>query len=296
MSYAELSDLATTDIVLEAYIDQIRQNFDAMCAGFVPGGRLTGTTGSPAGDSGSTANLYYSPYLHNGVKLYDGANWVFYQFSEITLSLSGLTTGTNYDIFLYSNSGTLTLEATAWTDGTTRATALVRQDGVWLKNGSLTRLYLGTIRTSATGQTIDSNGFRFIWNMYNRLAKEVIRTDSTDNWTYATNTWRSWNNNSANSIGMVRGLDEDNVDVTFTAILSGGNGIVGLQIGSAGGDGIVPHTNDTSIESITTRFDDLAGIGYRVLFLSERALSGTTTFYGDGASVLLAGARGHVWC
>lgn len=296
MAYAELSDLATGNLVLEAYMDAIRLNFDALAAGITPGGRLCGATGDPKGDSASTATLYYSPDVHNAVKLYDGANWVFYQFSEINLSLSGLTTATNYDIFLYSNSGTLTLEATAWTDATTRATAITRQDGTYVKSGSLTRLYLGTIRTSATGQTIDSTGFRYIWNMYNRVTKEMIVTDTTDSWTYATNTWRSWNNNIANSLSMVRGLDENNVDVDFMGILAGGNGVIGLSASGAGGDGIIAHTASSALTSITTRFDDKVGIGYRVLYLSERALSGTTTFYGDGANAMQAGARGHVWC
>lgn len=295
MSYTALTNRALGDLVPELDHDTIRGNFDALIAGIIPGGRLTGTTGSPAGDSSSTANLYYTPYLHDCVKLWDGGKWVLYQFTEISLALT-ITNGTNYDVFLYHTGTALALELVAWASATARATNIERVNGVYVEVGANTRLYLGTIRASNTNQTIDSNGFRFIWNMYNRLAKEVYITDTTDSWTYATNTWRSWNNNSANSIGMVRGLDEGNVDVTFTGILSGGNGIIGLQIGSAGGDGIIPHTNDTSIESVSTRFADLAGLGYRVLFLSERAISGTTTFYGDGGSALLSGARGHVWC
>ncbi len=50
------------------------------------------------------------------------------------------------------SSGTPTLEALVWTNDTTRATALVRQDGVWSKTGALTRRYLGTVRVDGESE------------------------------------------------------------------------------------------------------------------------------------------------
>jgi hypothetical protein len=80
-------------------------------------------------------------------------------FSEVSASLSGLTPNTNYDVLGYNNSGTLALDLVAWTNGTTRATALARQDGVLVKSGATTRRYLGTLRTTGTtGQTEFSFG------------------------------------------------------------------------------------------------------------------------------------------
>lgn len=295
MTYVEMTTRAAGYTVLYTDWNQVVDNFNAMIVGLTPGGRLTGTTAAPAADSSSTATLYYTPYLHNGVKLYDGSNWVFYNFSEISLTLT-LTAETNYDIFLYNNSGTLTLEATAWTNGTTRATALVRQDGVWCKSGALTRLYLGTIRASTTNQTADSNTARFIWNMYNRIPKEIYIQDTTDSWTYASNTFRTWNNNASNIFLMVRGLDEDVVDAAFCAATSGGNGCISLAIDAAGSNGMIAYADDSGFDWLSVRFCDLAGIGYRALYPSERVNTGTATFYGDGGGGLMSGLRGYVKC
>lgn len=294
--YVPLTNRALGDLVPEGDHDTIRQNFDALISGMVPGGRLTGTTANPTGDSASTATLYYTPYLHNGVKLWDGSKWVFYNFSEISLNLAGLTTATNYDIFLYNDGGTLTLETAAWASGSARATDIERVNGVWVKVGANTRLYLGTIRTSATGQTIDSNAARFIWNMYHRIPKEIYIQDTTDSWTYGSGTFRTWNNNTNNIILMVRGRDEDVVDVTFCAATSGGNGCIALAPDAAGSNGMIAYADDAGFDWLTVRFCDLVGIGYRALYLSERSNSGTATFYGDSGGGLLSGARGFVKC
>lgn len=163
-------------------------------AGFRADGRLTLESGDPFGSNQVLAatNLYYTPYLGDYVALFDGSDWQLHQFTELTLSLSGLSANTNYDIFLYDNSGSLTLEALAWTNDSTRATALAYQNGILVKSGATTRLYLGTIRTTATtGQCEDSSTKRFVWNMYNRVL-QIMYDVSTTYHTYGTATWREW--------------------------------------------------------------------------------------------------------
>lgn len=136
------------------------------------GGRLTLTSGSPvpSGDVSSATNVYYTPYVSNRVALYDSTNtrWQIHTFSEVTLALGTLTSAKNYDIFLYDNSGTKTMEAVAWTSDSARATAIVQQDGVYVKSGTPARRYVGTFRTTSTTTTEDSVTKRFLWNMYNR--------------------------------------------------------------------------------------------------------------------------------
>jgi hypothetical protein len=170
------------------------------------GGRLTTETGVPISTSDRTSQgtLYFTPYLHNLVGLYDGTSWTLHTFTERSLSLS-MTSGVNYDVFIYDNAGTLTLELTAWTNDTTRATALVRQDGVYVKTGATTRLYLGTIRASGTNVTEDSLAKRFIWNCYNRASRPVRVLEATDSWTYATASWRQARASTANQIALVCG-------------------------------------------------------------------------------------------
>jgi hypothetical protein len=178
-------------------------------------GRLTLESGVPISTTNQTAKttLYFTPYNGNSVSLYDGSEWDLFSFSELSLSLSGYTANTNYDIFIYNNSGTLTLESTAWTNNTTRATALVLQDGVHVKSGATTRRYLGTIRiTGTSGQCEDSANRRFLWNYYNQVEKvSTLNYYPGASHTYTTSTWRSWNNNTTvgqTRLEVIRGLNQ----------------------------------------------------------------------------------------
>lgn len=177
---------------------------------------LTSATPIPTSDVTAATTVYLTPYSGNGISLYDGSStWAVLESAEVSLSLSGLTANTNYDIFAYDVSGTLTLEAVAWTNDTTRATALVKQDGVWVKTGATARRYVGTIRTTATiGQCEDSRGGsntiarRYVFNADNRLARPMIVTEPTSTWSYTTSTWRRMNNNSNLEARFVLGLDD----------------------------------------------------------------------------------------
>ena len=111
--------------------------------GLTPGGRLTLESGVPISTSNQTAKstLYYTPYVHDWVRLYDGTRPKLYQFTERDLTLT-MTSGKNYDVFLWDDSGTLKLDlSAAWTNDTTRADALAWQAGVgWVKSGAATQL------------------------------------------------------------------------------------------------------------------------------------------------------------
>ena len=102
----------------------------------------------------SSSTLYLHPYKGNVIMLYNTTDTVWEPHeinTPISLTLSGLTASLPYDVYVYDNSGTVTLELTAWTDRDTRATALVEQDGVLCKTGSLDRRFIGVLSpTSAT--------------------------------------------------------------------------------------------------------------------------------------------------
>jgi hypothetical protein len=173
-------------------------------------GRLTLTSGTPVTTSDVTAatTVYFAPYKGNQIGLYNGSAWEVKTFSEISLSLSGYTASTPYDIWVYNNSGTVTLESTIWTNDTTRATALTTQDGVYVKTGATTRRYLGTIRiTGTTGQTEDSVTKRFVWNYYNRVLRELTKTLTGGSYNSAT--WRQGQANTSNQVELVQGVAED---------------------------------------------------------------------------------------
>lgn len=181
-------------------------------------GRLTLMSNTPVTTSDVTAatTLYFTPYGGHRIALYNGSAWELISFSQVSLAVPA-TTNTLYDVWAYNNSGSVSLEITAWTNDTTRATALAWQNGVYVKSGAVTRRYLGSFRTTGTsGQTEDSRAKRFVWNYYNRRSRQLFVSDPAASWTYSTGSWRQANNNSANQVDFVRGVSEDLLSVSLT--------------------------------------------------------------------------------
>lgn len=207
------------------------------------GGRLTLATGVPVTMTDQTAKttLYYTPYIHNKIALYDGSNWKFDIFPELSITLAALTAGTPYDVFCYDNAGTPTLELLVWTNTTTRATALVYQDGVLVKSGATTRRYLGTICiTVTTGQCEDSLLHRYVWNYYNRRLRKLYVTETTAH-NYTTAAWQKWNNGDAAKWYFVIGVAEDALHVDVVADIGSAAGGTGCYVGAD-----MDTTNDTT--------------------------------------------------
>lgn len=265
--------------------------------------RMTLTSGTAITTTDVTAatSIYLTPFKGNRLSLYDGSKWVEYTLTEKTLSLSGLAATTPHDVFVYESGGVLTLEAVAWTNDTTRATALAYQDGIPCKSGTLTKRYVGTFRTTSTiGQTEDSFTKRFLWNYYNRSTRVLRVRDTTDSWTYATASYRSWNNSTANRVEFVRGLAEEPVSLSFTAqMLQTGSvaGAIGIGLGSTTANGAFIY--NYSIPSFATvlraEYKDTPAVGYNYLQLLEYASGATVTFYGDvGVAYVQTGAVGEL--
>jgi hypothetical protein len=254
-------------------------------------------------DVTSSTNVYFTPYLGNKVSLYDGTNWKMYSFTELTLALGTLTSGKNYDVFLYDNSGTLTLElSAAWSSDTVRTDALTTQDGVYVKSGATTRRYLGTFRTISTTATCDQGDAndqaakRFLWNYYNRVSKTVRCTDTTNSWTYTTNTYRQKRASSANQIEVLLGILGQSIslvssmyaDSSSTAeFLSaiGYDSTTTIAAGSTHYRSGVPSAASTSTRTGIAAVTKNVDLGYHYFAELERSSAvGTTTWYGDGGN------------
>lgn len=142
--------------------------------------------------------------------------------ATISTSILGLNNARPYDVFLYLANGVPTLSLTAWTDSTTRATAIIqRGDGQWVRSGSPTYLYLGTIRTDASSMVHDSEVYRGVFNGYNRVMRHLYVNESTTH-TY-NGAARLWNNSSTNNLlVIINGLPETVMWYGATANLKAG--------------------------------------------------------------------------
>jgi len=233
-------------------------------------GRLTLTSGVPVTTSDVTAatTLYFTPYLGDHIALWNGEAWIFHQFEELSLSLSGYTADTNYDIWMYNNAGVLTLESTAWASATARATALATLNGIYVKSGDALRRFLGTIRTtSTTGQCEDSLTKRFVSNLYNR-APRALRKGATTDHTYSVATLRAWNNDTSHRVELViclSGLIVFHAAMSFT-VGSGTGGETGVGINTTTGRDsyIIPILTN----SVNVDWQRKAGAGFS--FMTSR--------------------------
>lgn len=250
-------------------------------------GRLTLSSGVPVTTSDiSSTVIYYTPYNGNMISLYDGASWSSFAFTEISLALSGLSIN-NYDVFIYNNSGTLTLELAAWSSSTARATALVLTNGVYLKSGALTRRYLGTFRATGGTTTASSKNNRFLWNLNNQVElpvhQDTYNTYAYTGHTYTTGAWRSWNNDSNQRIGYVVGLDRG-ISVGFGS--AGG----GYTSQGAAWDGGTPGYDSVDVTARSGRTYSTRGtvLGYHYITMMEYGTSGTTYIH--------AMLEGTFWC
>jgi hypothetical protein len=267
--------------------------------------RLTLTSGTPvtSADVTGATTIYCAPYKGNRIGLYDGTRWNLRNSAQFSLALGTLTSGLPYDVFCYDNAGTPTLEFTAWTNDTTRATALTYQDGILVKTGALTRRYLGTFYTTATTTTEDSLVKRFLWNYYHRVERPMRRLESTATWTYTTDTYRQANNSTANQLDYVCGVAEDGVEAFVQGNARNTNAAVNIQVAvgvdsTTTASGLSPRTeiiNNSADYCVQTHYNGNPGVGRHYLVWLERSEAvGTTTWAGNN-SPLQSGITGKVY-
>lgn len=268
-----------------------------------PAGRLTPTASTPLITSDVTAvtTLNYAPFNGNRLWLYNGSAWVETTFSNTTLSLSGNAANSVFDVFGYLNAGNLALESLAWTNTTTRATAITKQDGWDVKSGDATRLYLGTYATtSVTGQTEKSYLRSFIWNRYNQYPHILRVRETTDSWSYGTATWRSLNNSTANRVEFVLG-DSTRVQMLHTMSTVTRTGYAGIALDATNTtDAYIKTATGVSslYQTVTSFYDSYVSVGYHYLQLTEKGDGVSATMYGDAGvpNDLQNGGIGVVWC
>lgn len=255
------------------------------------------TLAVPTADASSVSTLYLHPYKGNRIALYDGTSkWKIYHMgAAVSKALSGLTANRPYDVFVYDNAGTLTLDYTAWSSATARATALTTVNGVYVKSGATHRRYVGTFYATGTTTTAwvtdgstSTSAKLFIWNYYNRVNVTGRTREGTTSWTYSTATWRAMNNDTANRVEVVIGLREDFVDVQSTVVLGLNNSTGSHAIGEDSTSS--PATSclypgafsiDSCLPPGSAILRTQTAIGYHYYQALEIATLNTVTFYGS---------------
>ncbi len=78
-------------------------------------GRITLTSQVPVTTTDVTGatTIYFTPFMGNEIALYTGTTWKAYAFTQLSLAVPA-TTNTMYDLYVYDNASTLTLEAQEW--------------------------------------------------------------------------------------------------------------------------------------------------------------------------------------
>lgn len=259
----------------------------------------------PTADNTNVTGLVYTWWLGDRVKLFDGTRWNVRRFqSEPTVSLSGIASGKNYDVFLVDNgvaTPTMVL-GPEWTDNVTRATGLTLVDGVYVLASDSTRVWVGTIRGSGSGRSADAFEARYVWNAWNRVPRRVNQLITTDTWTYASAAWRAIQGLSGTSryaIRVVSGLVGLMADVQYSTVASS-SGVsgeyywIGWDIDAVTAPdtycnvGFNVSTAASGSSMAETRLLAPANLGFTEFFPIEYTSGpATMTFYGD------AGVAGH---
>ncbi len=321
-TYAALSQVLAADL-------NDLQDFVVAVLGVVAGGRLTLTTAVPVTTSDVTGatTVRYAPYKHNRVLLYNGTRWMPHVFTELSQATSdaskspfAVANNSNYDVFVWSDSGTVrATRGPAWTSDTGRGTGaatteLEMLDGrlvnkIAITNGPAAQrgLYVGTVRSDGSAQINDSAAKRHVWNNYNRVLRSMRVLEGTDTWNYTTNTFRQANASAANQISVVRGLDEDamRAHVCGYASNSDASGIgVAVAIGLDSTTTCHANTIAAPVHVMLTMaaqgpsaaWSGLPGLGlHDLVWLEKSGATGTTTWSGDagGAAGVQSGIIGE---
>lgn len=233
---------------------------------YIPGGRLTLVSNTPVitADVSGATTVYYTAYVGNNVPTANGTTLQDSAFaSQLTLNLnSGLQSGNIYDIFLVSNSGSLTLcTGPAWSSSTSRGTGAGTTQLTLLKglsvnanaissclNGTTSLsvaadagFYLGSVYMTANGGTSmqlkpsavagGTNNILGLWNAYNRVRVTAYSRDNTSNWTYSTASWRGADNSTSNKISFLDGLQQSQVTGNYSVMAATTQDTVGAYIG-----------------------------------------------------------------
>lgn len=145
-------------------------------------------------------DLLYLPDTSNRVFLYESSVWTSHAIPDagITVACTGLSTDTDYYLYVYDNIGTLTLDLSTATPTT--------QDNIGVKTGATDRLFVARCYADASGAVTtweQDATTQLVNNVYNKRMIHLVKHDTTANWTYDSATWRQQRGSILNQLNFV---------------------------------------------------------------------------------------------
>jgi hypothetical protein len=122
--------------------------------------------------------------------------------------------------------------------------------------------------------------------MYNRVKVGAFVGDSTNTWTYATNTVRASNNSAGMRVSLFQGLSEERVESTFAQAITATSDALAIGIGLDSTTAFATNCRMGSGTGISEGFfigswQGLVGLGRHFLQALEVTISGSVTYFGD---------------
>jgi hypothetical protein len=273
---AQIADFSTaTNTLIAAALNPT--NLTTVAPLIPPGGRLCANLADTLGvTDNDSATIGYAPFTSNLVPFWDGSMWDYKVIADagISASVAALANGV-YDVSLTS-AGALSL--VAWTNTTTRATALTYRNGIG-QIGANT--WLGTIYV-VSGLVSERIALRGVWNAYNRILRPLLKTESSAGWTYNSATWRQWNNSATNRVQVVCGY-ATTIELTLTSrvSLSAGIGLFGIGLDSTVSPTVYSASSVTAEVDLVVKHVGFLSAGFHYLQALEAVSGGTVTYRGS---------------
>ncbi len=234
----QLNNSPSRSAAPQGYLTPCQTSSPSPVSGCIAGNPIVQT------DVVNATTLYYEGINGNAVPIFNGGQFVPTAVTEaqMTLILSGTANTANnfYDVCIYNNAGTPAIGTMpAWTNATTRSTAVGQVQGLWLNSATVT-VTNNNVGTSVAASRcsvvatihINTNNGQVsltrnygqnrrwdIFNFYNRQQIAINVGDSTASWTPTT--IGPVNGNTANSAAVFTGLPEEPYDVRTFMVASG---------------------------------------------------------------------------
>jgi hypothetical protein len=274
------------------------------------GFRVSNNAASSVPTDGSSSTVYLVP--HSGYRISlsnNGLDWYpVTPSSNPSVAVTGQTAGIPCDVFAVFGSLTgVTLALLPWTNATTRATALVQTNGVWVKSGVPTQRYVGTILpdsattfshvSAASGA---ANPICGIWNQANRIRGAFTWSAAFDTWTIpSANTWQQINAQASAKVQYVQGQSLDVVRADHIGgVIATPGGIATLGIGV---DSLTvpsglrtPSGGSTNDAGLLTTVQQLTAAGAHNLNALAFSTSTSSVFQGAHGS-MQGGITAELW-